>query len=195
MWESETQVSSEERVHRVSLRRDGENAAYAEVIEGWQCDAAFRAFFIGLLADAPFAAYFWETPAVTRQTIGRPFEFVLVDSPPLASMHPDGSDFEEYFEGTTESVVGFPNLGEDAWLVAPCPLASASAYTHLAAFVRDAPEAQQQDLWQAVGAAVEDRLAEPPLWLSTSGSGVPWLHVRLDSRPKYYTWRAYRQSG
>ncbi|MGI9175867.1 MAG: DUF6940 family protein [Rhodothermales bacterium] len=24
------------------------------------------------------------------------------------------------------------------------------------------------------------------MWLSTAGGGVSWLHVRLDSRPKYY---------
>ena len=31
-----------------------------------------------------------------------------------------------------------------------------------------------------------------PTWLSTEGSGVPWLHVRLDSYPKYYHTDAYR---
>jgi len=29
-------------------------------------------------------------------------------------------------------------------------------------------------------------------WLSTSGLGVGWLHVRLDSRPKYYTYEPYK---
>ena len=29
------------------------------------------------------------------------------------------------------------------------------------------------------------------LWMSTEGSGVPWLHVRLDSRPKYYKHHEY----
>ena len=32
-----------------------------------------------------------------------------------------------------------------------------------------------------------------PTWLSTEGSGVPWLHVRLDSRPKYYHHAAYAE--
>ena len=30
-------------------------------------------------------------------------------------------------------------------------------------------------------------------WLSTEGSGVPWLHVRMDSSPKYYHYDAYRR--
>ena len=40
-----------------------------------------------------------------------------------------------------------------------------------------------------------DRLHRSPeetTWLSTSGLGVYWLHVRLDSYPKYYTYRPYK---
>jgi hypothetical protein len=33
--------------------------------------------------------------------------------------------------------------------------------------------------------------AAKPVWFSTSGMGVAWLHFRLDRRPKYYTYRAF----
>jgi len=36
------------------------------------------------------------------------------------------------------------------------------------------------------------RLSSRPVWLSTAGGGVSWLHVRLDDRPKYYHHAAYR---
>ena len=54
-------------------------------------------------------------------------------------------------------VVTFPNLGNDAVLVVPCPSAGVAdaAYVHLAAFVRHAPAAQVHELWRAVGAAME----------------------------------------
>ncbi len=77
-------------------------------------------------------------------------------------------------------------------LVAPAPQGPPRAYAHLAVFARHAPASQQDALWQAVGHAVADRLATEPLWLSTSGLGVGWLHVRLDERPKYYTYAPYR---
>ena len=32
---------------------------------------------------------------------------------------------------------------------------------------------------------------DAPTWVSTAGGGVAWLHVRLDSAPKYYTHRPY----
>ena len=33
---------------------------------------------------------------------------------------------------------------------------------------------------------------EAPTWVSTEGSGVAWLHARLDARPKYYHHAPYR---
>ena len=41
--------------------------------------------------------------------------------------------------------------------------------------------------------ALLQRLGARPVWLSTAGGGVDWLHVRLDDRPKYYRHREWRQ--
>lgn len=168
---------------------------WAGVIRLWQCDSGFRAFFIALLQQAPFHALRWETPALTRMTLNQPFEFVLLDSPDLA-VAPDPSAFAEHFDGADDGdIVEFPNLGGDAVLVAPCPSQARSDYGHLAAFLRNAPAAQQHALWQAVAAAVQRRVGSRPLWLSSAGGGVPWLHLRLDDRPKYYHHAPYRIAG
>ena len=71
-------------------------------------------------------------------------------------------------------------------MVVPCPLADPSAYGHLAAFIRHAPEEQRDALWRRIGEAMAQRVGMKPVWLSTAGAGVSWLHVRLDDRPKYY---------
>lgn len=89
-------------------------------------------------------------------------------------------------------MVAFPNLGKDAILVVPCPRGSPSAYGHLAAFVRQAPKDQTHALWALVGDAMVQRLGTKPVWLSTAGAGVSWLHVRLDDSPKYYGHAPYR---
>ena len=49
-------------------------------------------------------------------------------------------------------------------------------------------------LWQLVGAAMQRRLNTKPVWLSTAGAGVSWLHVRLDDWPKYYGYTPYRKA-
>jgi hypothetical protein len=149
--------------------------------------------FIGVLVDSPFAAFRWETPPITLATASRPFEFVLLDSPGLAS-HPDRSAFADHFDKAGEAgVVEFPNLSKDAILVVPCPNGPITAYGHIGSFVRQAPAVQVHELWAAVGAAMQRRLSAVPVWLSTAGAGVSWLHVRLDDRPKYYGYAPYRE--
>lgn len=195
-WATQTESLEGGRVRRHTLDRDGRALSLAEVMEAWQRDEDFRGWFVALLAAAPFAAFFWETPPATRSSVDRAFEFVLVDSPALAGLRADPRDFADQFAaaGPHEPVVSFPNLGGDAFLVAPCPRAPLSAYAHLAAFAREAPDHQQHALWQAVATALAAQLEERPLWLSTAGLGVAWLHVRLDSFPKYYTFDPYRRS-
>ncbi len=193
-WTAEIQSLNQGRVVRVRVHRDGSPATYAEVIDGWQKDAGFRAVFVDVLARAPFPGYFWETPPVTRETATRPFEFVMVDGPALALMFPDPDAFARYFEaaGPDADAAAFDNLGGDAFLVTPTPRHAPSVYPQMAAFSRNAPMDQQHAFWQAVGKAMSGRLADRPVWLSTSGLGVAWLHARLDTRPKYYTFDAYR---
>lgn len=197
MWNADIEPLPAGRGQRIRVLHGSESVRYAGVLECWMHDADFRAFFIRLLADAPFPACFWETPPVTRGSIEQPFEFVLVDSPVLAGVMADAGAFAGHFAaaGADEPVVSFPNLGHDALLVAPRPEAPQDAYPHLAAFSRRAPAFQQHALWKTVARVAAGRLSRRPLWISTSGLGVYWLHVRLDSTPKYYTFRPYTICG
>ena len=178
---------------RYTSLRDGTPLTYAQVLDGWADDPAFGAAFTAALADAPLAGYRWETPPITAATVDRPFEFVLLAADGFGT-RPDGKPFADAFAiaGGAEAVA-FPNLGRDAILVVPCRTAGpAVAYAHLAAFVRRAGDAQRIALWRVVAGAVRGRLGDRPLWLSTAGYGVAWLHVRIDDRPKYYGHAAYR---
>jgi hypothetical protein len=196
MWTAKTESLAERGRSRVTIAREGERLSYAEVLAGWRDDRAFRAFFAGVLAQAPYDAYLWETPPIDEATLGRGFECVLVDSPALAGFAPDPGAFAAQFAAAPQDgVVAFANLGGDAWLVAPCPRAAPEAYPHLAAFARRAPDDQQQAFWRAVAKAASRRLSDRPLWLSTCGLGVAWLHARLDTRPKYYTHGPYRSAA
>ncbi len=195
MWSTEIDSLDGDRIQKFVLLRSARQLTYAQVIEGWQHSAAFREFFIALLANAPFSAYFWETLAVNLASMMQPFEFVLVNSPQVAAISANPKAFAEHFAVPLagESVVVFPNTGKDADLIAPCPLAPMAAYASIATFSRRAPEAQQHALWQAAGAALQQAVKQQTVWLSTSGLGVAWLHLRLDQRPKYYNYAPYCQ--
>ncbi len=191
-----TEITQLDKGHvmRFRLFRDGGPLSWSDVVDRWQNDQSFRCFFISILVNAPFPAYFWETPPVTNATINREFEFVLVDTQHLAGVRTDQQAFANHFASAQPgaSVIEFSNLGGDATLVVPCPRGPLSAYSQLSAFARRAPDEQQHQLWIMVGAALERRLGARPVWLSTSGLGIYWLHIRLDSAPKYYTHDPYR---
>ena len=192
MWTARSEELADARGLRFTVALDSRSATVADVLRGWQGDAGFRSLFNALLADAPFVAFRWETPSVTDATVSQPFEFVLLDSPDLAR-RPEPKAFADYFAGAEADIAVFPNLGGDAIVVVPCPIADSSAYGHLASFVRHAPEVQRDALWRSVGEAMTRRVGAKPVWLSTAGAGVSWLHVRLDDRPKYYGFGPYKQ--
>ena len=194
MYSSDIKQLDEGRVLHFRLRCDGEPLSWSDVMDGWQNDQSFRRFLMSILVDAPFPAYFWETPPVTRATIDREFEFVLVDSRQLAGVRTDQQAFANHFASAQPgtSVITFSNFGGDATLVVPCPCGPLSAYSQVSTFARQAPDDQQHQLWTLVGATLERQLGAQPVWLSTSGLGVYWLHIRLDSAPKYYTHEPYR---
>ncbi|MDY6782300.1 MAG: hypothetical protein SW833_07080 [Cyanobacteriota bacterium] len=193
MFDSTLEILNGDRIRKYALWQNAERLCYARVLELWQVDKEFRSFFLSLLSDVPFSAYRWETPAIANSSINRPFEFVLLDSPGLARAS-DAATYREYFttDDRDDGIVVFDNLGKDATLVVPSPRASNSAYPHLATFIRRAPDAQKHGLWRIVGRTVQHQLRDRPLWLSTAGGGVSWLHVRLDSRPKYYGFKPYK---
>jgi hypothetical protein len=185
-WAARRETLADGHSLRLVFELDSQPASYAEVLGAWRDNAAFRDWFDATLAGAPFDAFRWETPPVTKATTSRAFECVLLDAPELLRP-PDSRAFAEHFGRDGEAdVATFPNIGGDALLVAPRPVAPTAPYAHLAAFVRGAPEGQRHALWQAVADAMSGRLGTRPVWLSTAGAGIAWLHVRLDDRPKYY---------
>jgi hypothetical protein len=165
----------------------------SEVTQLLRSNESFRSFFTECVRDSGFDAFFWETPPVTLSSLEQPFEFVVVEGGSLGSLRHDPRPFSDHFSnGSSPSVLCFPNLGGDATLIVPVPITSDhSSYTHLGSFLRTAPRQQIDLFWQKVGTALQQRISTSPTWLSTAAMGVSWLHLRLDSRPKYYRHRPY----
>jgi hypothetical protein len=192
MWKSHLhQIDSQ--TTRTTLADASGTLSFRQVIDLWQASEAFREFFTTAITECSFDAFFWETPPVSKATLERPFEFVLVASTALSRLTPDPSPFRSHFSShRSESVLTFPNLGGDALLVVPAPVVDDACYAHLARFLRAAPSSQVDVFWRSVGRAMQDRVSSTPTWLSTAGMGVSWLHLRLDSRPKYYRHEPYK---
>ena len=168
----------------------GQPLGFDAVFARWraQPDDGLRRAWTEALRALPYAACFWELPALHPAMLARPFECVCLDAPQLAAVRgpADRDSFARAFavdDGTPHA--SFENLGRDALLIAPRPLAATSDYRHLLRFLRRADDAAADALWQRIAEELPARMAREPVWLSTAGLGVNWLHVRLDRRPKY----------
>lgn len=181
----------------LAMDEAGHPLRHASVIQKWAEDEEFVRRFVRALGDTPYASFFWECPALDARTRDLPYECVLTDAPELARKSADPSAFERAFALLPDDapIVRFANLSGDAELLAPRPGAAPASCADLARFARSDDWPRQRALFAALGR----RLSEPdlpvPVWVSTSGLGVPWLHIRLDRRPKYYTHAPYTMAA
>jgi hypothetical protein len=194
-WAARRQALEPCAGERVEILAAGRSLTFAEVIEAWRDNEAFRSWFIAALAAAPHAGFFWEMPPIRRGALDIAYEYVTIGSATFDRLRPDVTPFRSEL-GAAE-VASFANLGGDAMLIVPRAVAGIEAYGHIASFMRSAPAAQQHELLEILAreitAAIERSAA--PLWVSTSGLGVAWVHVRLDSWPKYYSHEPYRRTA
>ena len=183
------------QVVQYSVWQGNSELTYFDVIQKWISDSTFRHQFNSVLQASPFDAFRFETPSVTWGTMKLPFEFVLLNTPSFSTRKTDTETFRSYFtdDDAAAGVVSFENLGKDATLIVPSPRTGPEAYGHLAAFLRNGTEEQTDALWAVVGNSAMKRMSDDaPVWVSTAGGGVAWLHVRIDDRPKYYGFPQYR---
>eukprot|EP00434_Breviolum_minutum_P000002 symbB.v1.2.000002.t1/scaffold5.1/size591573/2 len=182
---------------------DGKNKArnltWSEALELMENSQRFREMLISKLQESPFNAFFWECTPLTEHTAQRrSFEFVIMEGSHLDSARPDTESFADYLADFKGQPVAraFANLGGDSSLISPAQATkNPEDYKHIGNFFRRAPMEQRHAVWQTLGQELQRRLAqkpEAPYWVSTEGSGVAWLHMRIDPRPKYYHHREYR---
>ena len=194
MFEFKKTTIAKGKSYKYQLYKQEHQLSYAQFLNSLaQHSEEFRQFFIDLLANLPLRAYHWETPPVTKSTVNQPFEFVATRSSGI-DLPPDPGPFQQYFESDKDAVT-FDNLGDDAKLIAPTPANQQLNYSHIGVFTKNAPKEQQLAFWQIVGNVTNNQISDQPIWLNTAGGGVAWLHVRLDSSPKYYRHHPYTSTG
>ena len=178
------------RVLHHKVLRDDEPITWRDLLDLLNHESHARLSLSAAITSAAFAEVFFECPPITSALLDEDAEFVLVDA--SLSSNPDPSAFAKHLATTGELLVTtFQNLRGDATLVVPAPIADDARRNYLRSFLRTAPEVQVHSFWKQAAAAIQERINDVPVWVSTSGGGVPWLHLRLDDRPKYYSYRPY----
>ncbi len=190
MFDTQLIVINEDCI-QFKLLAKNEIMSFAEVIEAWQSNGGFNSFYSRVISSCPFEAFFYEHPPLLYSEINIEYEFVLIRSKQLVQARVEEYVFQKYFDSRSD-IVHFMNLRNDGALIVPTPDERVAQYAHLASFLRYAPEFKKQNLWTAVGKLYKKWIRKQRTYLSTSGLGVYYLHVRLDTEPRYYQYKPYK---
>lgn len=132
--------------------------------------------------------YFWEMNPFTRG------ENALVEMtfiPHRLNSIPNSGPFQNYF--TRDLTTCFYNVHRDAVLIVPTHTRVRTNCANLYSFLQSASPEEIIDLFYVMALNVRTSLKEwNRIWISTSGLGVPWLHIRIDSNPKHIQTIQYR---
>jgi len=177
--------------------------SYYKFLTGLENEKQLRDYFRSILNNVPFDTFKWETPSINAKTITRPFEFIIVNSPHLKNIRPDTGSFREHFRRNAGKLLSiFKNLGGDSILIAPNPPIKNDDFdfnsnrlyrcSSIGPFIKLSStdeENEQVDLMlSTIGKqGLQAGGKNYKTYISTEGSGVSWLHVRFDPRPKYYS--------
>lgn len=177
---------------RLRFEYDGKALSFREILDLWEnSENAIQAYVSGI-RNLGFTQFFWEHPAINSKTLDHTYEFMILKTEAFSSREIDKEAFGSKLSSEKQVEV-FPNLGRNAMLVVPTIHSDEEHYKHLSIFMERAPTKQITELFEAIGKAMKTELKEGrPIWLSTAGLGVIWLHIRLDTTPKYYKTKTYK---
>tara|TARA_B110000037_G_scaffold222400_1_gene297039 strand:- start:1378 stop:1863 length:486 start_codon:yes stop_codon:yes gene_type:complete len=95
--------------------------------------------------------------------------------------------FKKYIiKSKNKYVITFLNLSKTSLLIIPYPKQN-KKFTTLKHFIDNSTKLQQKKFWKKVSNSIKKMLKiYKKVWVSTHGTGVPYLHIRIDTIPKYY---------
>ncbi|EDX86630.1 hypothetical protein S7335_4335 [Synechococcus sp. PCC 7335] len=162
--------------------RQGLPFSWVQIAKALIEEAAFRELWNQCWGSLDFDFEWKPVPIHPYTAQSHPFFAIAF---PATFRPADPTDFQPYLQALApnEETALFSNFSGDAQLLTPKPTGD---YGHIAAFCRTAEASLQHALWQRVGELCTEAIAEQKsVWCNTHGHGVPWLHVRFDSRLKY----------
>jgi len=137
--------------------------------------------------------FFYETKVCTKN-LDTPYEAKYIPDSRLENLESDPSSFNRHIQSSiSKYVTKFPNLAGDSILIIPIPK-KGKHYSTIKDFIDNASITQQIAFWRYVSKSIKEILEKnEKIYVSTHGLGVPYFHLRLDTRPKYYQTQEYKK--
>lgn len=120
------------------------------------------------------------------------YEEKIIECPILNNLHQNIIPFENYiYAHYDKAVTSFYNSSRTAKLVIPIPQSDKN-FTTLKDFIDNASENHQKQFWKCVAYEIRQmNKLHKKIWVSTHGLEVGYLHVRIDTYPKYYVTKEF----
>lgn len=130
--------------------------------------------------------FFFET-FVCDQNLKNRYQEKFITNKKLDNLEYNFTAYQEYIDQSkNQYVTSFYNLSGDSKLIIPIPK-KGKKYTTIKEFIDTASLSQQKNFWKyAVQEIIESLKTNKKIYVSTHGLGIPYFHLRLDTRPKYY---------
>ena len=174
------------------------NAKFAVTVHKFQVTAitfftllasneTFRNEIIQIFVASKFNNAFWEFPAYCTSSAQNIAEFVLVETSGFGKA--DSSSFKEYLANKEDNqTVMFKNLSGDTNLITiNSSNTKNQTFCHIMEFMKNSTYENKHKLLKKIGEEMLNHTnGTNPVYLSTHGHGVPWLHIRICVKPKYY---------
>ena len=183
-------ILNNSNIIKIKIYKDSIMVTWDQILYLWKNSNKFIKFFIDLIKSTQFDNFFWECPPINLKNIQyQNFECYIINSNNNFGKASDNS-FKSYFnENPSKKIISFYNPSRSCLLIVPCPLEEIekNCYLNISTFIKHAPKPQIYILWKQISTLLKKQLKNNHhIWLNTHGLGVPWLHVRLDTIPKYY---------
>lgn len=195
-------VINDRPAEHYTLYGDGQEMGVRDFVNRLTDHENFREFLTLTLKKSYLMSFFFECSPISRKLYKQnaPFSFYLIDAPELENVIPDNRAFDMYEKCDDETgAISTVSKSKDAVLVIPCPrmiddensadYGDDRWYGTLRQFVDNSDAFSYDSLWYTVGKKLVSLLKKyrkRTLYLNTHGTAVPWLHIRIDSKPKYY---------
>ena len=156
--------------------------------ETW--DEVLKKWEKGYIPSIPFSVskpFTWKTSCIDKEQKNFYLEEFKEDKR-LKNLKQDLETFKDAFDlfNKDKHCVAKPNLGKDSIMVVPTADKN-KQYPSLFLFMETASEEKQKALWKLVAKETKKMLKKfDRVWINSNCLGVHYLHVRIDTKPKYY---------
>ena len=141
--------------------------------------------------------FFYETSCISKK-MNEKYKEKFIETNKFNRVKQNHSVFEKNIKKSkNKNVISFYNLSKTSLLIVPYPKKNKDKtyknYKTLKNFIDNSSEEQQIKFWKKVASGIKRMLKKnDKIWVSTHGLGVPYLHIRIDTVPKYYITKKFK---